>query len=82
MSYRWQNGRNWGALIACLIAVPLSFLLLVIVFAGGSLVCADAASHCDGILRPLVEGLAIIAGGAVALAWGINRIIRGFKEAG
>ena len=82
MSYRRQGDRNWGVLVVCLIAVPLAFVWAAITFVGGSLVCADAAAHCDGIVWPLVQGMAIIAATAAAVAWIINLLIRAFARAG
>jgi hypothetical protein len=81
MTYRQQRERNCGVLVSCLIAVPIAFAWAAIVFVGGSLVCADAAAHCDWILWPLAKGIALIAAGATAMAWAINLAIRGFARA-
>src|SRR5438270_12732605 len=81
MSYRRQGDRDWGVLVVCPIAVPLAFVWVAIAFVGGSLVCGDAAAHCDGIVWPLVQGMAVIAAVAAALAWIINFLIRAFARA-
>ena len=81
MTYRQQSERNWGVLVSCLIAVPIAFAWAAMVFVGGSLVCADAAAHCDGMLWPLVKGIALIAAGATVMARAINLAIRAFARA-
>jgi hypothetical protein len=76
MSYRQQSPRNWGVAVACLVAVPLGFAWTVISIIGGSLVCADAAAHCDGVVWPLVQGVVLIAVAATALGWVVNLAVR------
>jgi hypothetical protein len=75
MSYRQKSGRNWGVATACFIAVPLALAWTAISILGGSLVCADEAAHCAGVVWPLVLGIAAIAAAATALGCVINLII-------
>lgn len=75
MSYSRRPGRNWGVLIACTIAMPLMFLWFVAVFVGGALVCAGPGVRCASSLLALLEGFAVVAVGATALGWSINRVI-------
>ena len=63
--------------VACFIAGPLALAWVAISVVGGSLVCADEAAHCAGVLWPLVSGLAVIAATAVASGWMINLVING-----
>jgi hypothetical protein len=75
MGYRQRRSRNWGFIIGCLIAGPLVLGWTAISVIGGSLVCADPASHCDGIFWPLAEGTVIIVAGATILGCAINLAI-------
>jgi hypothetical protein len=75
MSYLDKSNRNWGMLIATMLAVPLGMAWTAVSLIGGSLVCADQAAHCSGVVWPLVCGIAIIAAGAMILAGLINWIV-------
>jgi hypothetical protein len=76
MSYRRSNGRNWGVMIATLLAVPLILGWIAVSIVGGALVCADEAARCAGVVWPLVEGIAIIAGAASLVGWLIDLALR------
>lgn len=81
MSYRDRSRqRNWGILVACVLAIPLALIWTVIAVVGGSLVCADAAAQCNGVVWPLIEGLAVIAIGAAGLAAGINLVLNAVQR--
>jgi hypothetical protein len=75
MTYRRDNGVNWGVAVATLIAVPMALGWIAVGIVGGSLVCADEAAHCAGVFWPTVAGIAVIAVGCAALGWTINAVI-------
>jgi hypothetical protein len=78
MTYRPRTERNWGVLIACALAVPLTPGWFVAIFVGGSLVCADPAARCGtgSGLGSLLIGFGAVATGAALLGWMINRLLR------
>lgn len=80
MSYLRASGRNWGVLVACLIGVPSGMAWSAICIVGGGLVCADGASHCAGVLWPLIQGTALIGAVTTAIAFAINLLIRSFDR--
>ena len=75
MSYRGRTERNWGSLIASVIAVPLVLGWFVIVFVGGSMVCADPDAHCEPTVGQFLVGAIVIVAAALALGWTINRVV-------
>ncbi len=80
MSYLKKNDRNWGVLIATLLAVPLGFAWAAVSLIGGTLVCSDEAAHCSGGAVPLMCGIAIIAAVATVVGWLINLAIRAISR--
>lgn len=76
MSYRKQSKTNWGVAIACSIALPLALVWSAITVLGGSLVRADPAANCSGVVWPFVQGIFAIAATAAALGYVINLLLR------
>lgn len=75
MTGRERRRVDWGVAIACLFAVPSMLAWTAITVVGGSLVCADEAAHCGGVLWPLVQGTALIVAIAAVVGMAINRLV-------
>lgn len=70
MAYREGSERNWGCLIATVVAAPV--LLLWLGYNALPFRC-ELAPHCD---EPFWPGVIAIVVATLALAWIINRIRR------